>query len=154
MGVNRLIVVVVGVCIPKAIPHFPCAPYGPKTYVNALLKAFLHISVHEIYFDNLANQDAPSSRRSPSRVSLRWAGPQPNQQPSVLHSGFRCTQHVKHSILDGLPLRPHLFSFSLIFLCRLPSLFYCYSYSKFKRIRARAIDIFWQKDESRDILNT
>jgi hypothetical protein len=30
----------VNVCVPKAIPHFVCTPYGSEAYANVLFKAY------------------------------------------------------------------------------------------------------------------
>jgi hypothetical protein len=43
---SLVVVMAVGVWLPKAIPHFQHAPYGSEAYVNALFKAFLYINVH------------------------------------------------------------------------------------------------------------
>ena len=45
-GSTSLVVVIVdGVWLPKAIPHFLCAPYGSEAYVNVLFKAYLYTNV-------------------------------------------------------------------------------------------------------------
>ena len=54
-------VIVDGVWLPKAIPHFLCAPCGSEAYYNVLFKAYLYINVRELF------QGAPK----PSKVSLR-----------------------------------------------------------------------------------
>jgi len=43
-GLAALVLVVV--CVPKAIPHFVMLPYGSEAYVNALFKAYLYKNVH------------------------------------------------------------------------------------------------------------
>ena len=40
-----VVVIVDGVWLPKAIPHFLCAPYGSEAYVNVLFKAYLYTNV-------------------------------------------------------------------------------------------------------------
>ena len=43
-GLAGLVLVVV--CVPKAIPHFVYSPYGSEAYFNVLFKAYLHKTVH------------------------------------------------------------------------------------------------------------
>ncbi len=39
-------VMVVGVSMPKTIPHLRCAPYGSEAYADALFKAYQYKNVH------------------------------------------------------------------------------------------------------------
>ena len=48
LSVLVVVVIVVGSCWPKAIPHLLFAPDGSEAYFNALLKAFLYKNVHHI----------------------------------------------------------------------------------------------------------
>jgi hypothetical protein len=43
-GLAGLVLVVV--CVPKAIPHFVHAPYGSEAYTNVLFKAYQYKNVH------------------------------------------------------------------------------------------------------------
>jgi hypothetical protein len=43
-GLAGLVLVVV--CVPKAIPHFVYSPYGSEAYTNVLFKAYQYKNVH------------------------------------------------------------------------------------------------------------
>jgi hypothetical protein len=64
---SLVVVMVVGVSMPKTIPHFRCAPYGSEAYVNALFKACQYKNVHIICYLS----ELPSQSRYPFEPLMR-----------------------------------------------------------------------------------